>query len=164
MLAPMKLDIGCGVWKKPGFIGLDLEPDPGLDVIGDAHHLPFREVFGKVRADQVFEHLRDPSKALRECSQVLKPRGILNISIPNIVNARRFFRWFLKEKTTVAQEHIFAWGLPELIHFANQEKFKFVEHYFETHSRYHELSFIEGLLKKVSKQSVEKNLVGVFEK
>ena len=48
------------------------------DVIGDAHALPFRdEVFDRVFAFNVFEHLRNPALAAAEIRRVLKPGGRL---------------------------------------------------------------------------------------
>jgi SAM-dependent methyltransferase len=50
------------------------------DVVGDAHHLPFRdEVFDHVFAFNVFEHLRDPKAAAAEIYRVLKPTGSVAI-------------------------------------------------------------------------------------
>ena len=46
------------------------------DVVGDAHHLPFRDgVFDRVFAFNVFEHLADPKTAAQEIYRVLKPGG-----------------------------------------------------------------------------------------
>jgi SAM-dependent methyltransferase len=48
------------------------------DVVGDAHALPFRDnIFDRVFAFNVFEHLRDPAIAAREIHRVLKPGGAL---------------------------------------------------------------------------------------
>jgi SAM-dependent methyltransferase len=50
------------------------------DVVGDAHHLPFRDqVFDRVFAFNVFEHLRDPKTASAEIFRVLKPSGSVAI-------------------------------------------------------------------------------------
>ena len=50
------------------------------DVVGDAHHLPFRDqVFDRVFAFNVFEHLRDPKVAAAEIFRVLKPSGSVAI-------------------------------------------------------------------------------------
>jgi SAM-dependent methyltransferase len=50
------------------------------DVVGDAHALPFREnVFDRVFAFNVFEHLRNPHKAAAEVLRVLKPNGLVAI-------------------------------------------------------------------------------------
>ncbi len=50
------------------------------DVVGDAHHLPFRDgVFDRVFALNVFEHLADPKRAAAEIFRVLKPGGSVAI-------------------------------------------------------------------------------------
>lgn len=50
------------------------------DVVGDAHHLPFRDgVFDRVFALNVFEHLREPKTAAAEILRVLKPGGTVAI-------------------------------------------------------------------------------------
>ena len=50
------------------------------DVVGDAHHLPFRDdAFDRVFAFNVFEHLRDPKAAALEIFRVLKPGGMAMI-------------------------------------------------------------------------------------
>ncbi len=50
------------------------------DVVGDAHHLPFRDgVFDRVLGLNVFEHLRDPKRAAGEIFRVLKPGGTVAI-------------------------------------------------------------------------------------
>lgn len=50
------------------------------DVVGDAHRLPFRDnVFDRVFAFNVFEHLRDPKTAAAEILRVLKPAGTVAI-------------------------------------------------------------------------------------
>ena len=39
---PLLLDIGCGINKPQGYIGLDREPYPGVDVVRDLMRgLPF---------------------------------------------------------------------------------------------------------------------------
>ena len=50
------------------------------DVVGDAHHLPFRDAsFDRVFAFNVFEHLREPARAAAEIARVLKPTGAVAI-------------------------------------------------------------------------------------
>ena len=50
------------------------------DVVGDAHHLPFRDAsFDRVFAFNVFEHLREPARAATEIARVLKPNGSVTI-------------------------------------------------------------------------------------
>ncbi len=76
------LDIGCGgaPYAKyfPHRIGFDHVLGPGVDVVGDAHNLPFQDdQFERILCTEVLEHLIDPPKAIAEMSRVLKPGGLL---------------------------------------------------------------------------------------
>lgn len=77
------LDLGAGLRPFadliPGqAIALDYRPRPELDVIGDAHHLPFADAsVDAVVCTEVFEHLLDPPAAAQEIIRILKPGGRL---------------------------------------------------------------------------------------
>ena len=79
------LDIGGGfkdrkvTLKTLGEImTLDINKGGGVDVVGDAHKLPFPEKsFDLVTLFMVLEHLEDPTKAISEIARVLKPKGLL---------------------------------------------------------------------------------------
>jgi glycosyltransferase involved in cell wall biosynthesis/ubiquinone/menaquinone biosynthesis C-methylase UbiE len=104
------LDCGCGMGfylmamgklRRLELVGLDQDVDrldcaqrehvPATLVSGDIHHLPFDDAsFDKVLMSEVLEHLPDDRAALREVYRVLKPGGILALSVPH---ARYPFWW-----------------------------------------------------------------------
>jgi SAM-dependent methyltransferase len=72
------LNIGAGgtTERYPNCIEFEHKIFRHTDVVGDAHRLPFRDdVFDRVFAFNVFEHLNDPTRAAGEILRVLKPGG-----------------------------------------------------------------------------------------
>lgn len=74
------IDIGSGNSSYnrffPNRISVDIDPLRKPDIIADAHNLPFQD--GEVEAilsTDVFEHLKDPVKAVSEMKRVLKKGG-----------------------------------------------------------------------------------------
>ncbi len=105
------LDVGCGsgtivkrlLKKRKKVIGIDI----GKKFVGfcqsryrsvifceaNAEFLPFTtECFDTIVCSEVLEHLENPEKALKEFSRVLRPRGKLVLTTPNIS-----FRWAFVE-------------------------------------------------------------------
>lgn len=87
------LEIGCGGKKVfPESIGLDVRPLKGVDVIADAHDLPFEdEHFDHVYSSHVIEHFshREVKEVLEEWVRVLKKGGTFEIRCPDL-RARAF--------------------------------------------------------------------------
>lgn len=74
----LHLGAGASATRYRGCIELEHKIFRHTDVVGDAHALPFRDqVFDRVFAFNVFEHLREPAVAAREILRVLKPGGAL---------------------------------------------------------------------------------------
>ena len=77
------LDLGAGLRPfadlLPGqTVALDHRPRPDIDLIGDAHRLPFGDgTIDAIVCTEVFEHLLDPAAAARELIRILKPGGRL---------------------------------------------------------------------------------------
>jgi len=64
-------------------VNLECKKGKVVDVVGDAHKLPFKDKqFDLVISQAVFEHVKDPVNATREAIRVLKPKGIIYIELP----------------------------------------------------------------------------------
>jgi predicted SAM-dependent methyltransferase len=83
---PLKLNVGCGQVKLPGWVNIDVEP--GGDLIADARKkLPFND--GRVDFiynEHLLEHLtyEEGEKFLLECYRCLKESGVLRIAMPDL--------------------------------------------------------------------------------
>lgn len=80
-----KLDLGCGRYKKTGYIGVDkfavVEPDIICDV--EKERLPFEDSsVSEIYSSHVFEHIEDIQTVMNEIHRVLKPGGLLTIRVP----------------------------------------------------------------------------------
>lgn len=79
-----RISIGGGPLRAhPSFWNLNLALFPNVDVVGDAHHLPFAPAsIGAVHCEAVLEHLEDPGRAVAEMLRVLKPGGYVFAATP----------------------------------------------------------------------------------
>ncbi|MGL4551371.1 MAG: class I SAM-dependent methyltransferase [Gemmataceae bacterium] len=65
------------------YVGLDMRPGPGVDVVGDVENLGFPAAsFGTVVALSTFEHVRRFWRGFDEVFRVLRPDGALFVSVP----------------------------------------------------------------------------------
>jgi SAM-dependent methyltransferase len=104
------LDIGGGTAhvkdSRPDIISTDILRFPGIDVVADAHRLPFpgRYFSGVVMLD-VLHHLERPVEFLSEASRVLKPGGRLAMIEPAMTPiARRFYENFHEEPVDMSAD------------------------------------------------------------
>jgi SAM-dependent methyltransferase len=97
------LDLGGGTAhikeSRPDAISVDILKFPGIDVVADAHRLPFRDEFlsGIIMLD-VLHHLERPVDFLKEAARVLKHGGRLAMIEPAMTTvARPFYDRFHEE-------------------------------------------------------------------
>lgn len=70
--------------RKLDYVGLDQQKGPNVDVVGDAHRIPFEgESFDMIISSSCFEHDQMFWVTFSEMSRVLKPGGILYICVPS---------------------------------------------------------------------------------
>jgi SAM-dependent methyltransferase len=73
--APLRLDLGCGNAKRPGFVGLDVFPGEQVDHVLDLTADPFP--FADDTVDEVFsahflEHIEEPNHVFSEIGRVCR--------------------------------------------------------------------------------------------
>jgi len=76
------LDVGCSNSLYSSYftnrLGFDINFGNGVDVVGDAHKLPFKKnQFDIIFCTEVFEHLSNPQITISEMKRVLKSQGKL---------------------------------------------------------------------------------------
>lgn len=82
----MKLHLGCGSRHIPGFVHVDAQAAPHVDIVCRVEHLPFADASASlIYACHVLEHFgRHEYKAvLKEWMRVLEPSGILRLAVPD---------------------------------------------------------------------------------
>ena len=87
-----KLNIGCGVDVKKGWINLDSIRIPGVDIVHDIEKLPlpFRtEEFDEILCQDVLEHV-DYIPVLKDIHRILKKGGLLRIRVPHFTSKNNF--------------------------------------------------------------------------
>jgi len=96
------LDVGCGINKFPGAIGIDRNPRSRADVLSDLDHFPypFRDnSFSSLRAVHVIEHVGDVIRAMEEFHRLVAPSGRVFIVTPHYTDFSSFcdptHRWHL---------------------------------------------------------------------
>lgn len=96
------LDVGCGINKFPGSIGVDNNAATRADVICELDHFPypFRDgIFDQVRAIHVIEHVENVIRTMEEFHRLLKPGGRLVMATPHYTDFSSFcdptHRWHL---------------------------------------------------------------------
>jgi SAM-dependent methyltransferase len=94
---PVKIDIGCGVRKKEGFIGLDEMAGSAADVVADlTKGLPFKDnSVDEVWSNHFLEHLTidEVCNLMEEIHRVCKPWAFVEIRVPHFSGLTNFYEF-----------------------------------------------------------------------
>ncbi|MCP4373837.1 MAG: class I SAM-dependent methyltransferase [Deltaproteobacteria bacterium] len=85
-----KLNLGCGQFKKDGYINLDISPFSKADILHNLEKLPYpfdNNTFDVIEANHILEHLSDPFRVMAELYRILKPGGNIYIRVPHFSRA-----------------------------------------------------------------------------
>ena len=86
----LKLNLGCGRKYLEGYINVDsalnLKKDLELDL--ETSRFPYEDnTVDEIRAYDLLEHIKNLRHLLNECWRVLKPLGIFDIAVPDVLSA-----------------------------------------------------------------------------
>ncbi len=79
------LDIGCGMKKRPGAIGIDINPATGADVVHNLNVFPYPfadNEFDEVNCDSILEHLEDFFRVMEGIHRITVRDGIVYVKVP----------------------------------------------------------------------------------
>jgi ubiquinone/menaquinone biosynthesis C-methylase UbiE len=92
--AELKLDLGCGIFKQEGFIGVDIEEFPGVDKVVDlSKKWPWKNnSVDEIYCGQVLEHFDAKGRAhiVNEMFRVLKKGAKATIKCPYGLSDRAY--------------------------------------------------------------------------
>ena len=93
------LNLGSGVKRiRKDVVNVDFYPFEGVDIVADITKLPFADnSVDAIINEFVLEHLPNPESVVKEMVRVLKPGGVIYVSIPFVASFHSspndFFRW-----------------------------------------------------------------------
>jgi SAM-dependent methyltransferase len=96
------LDVGCGIKKAPGAIGIDRNPATAADVLCDLDRFPYPFADGSfdgLRAIHVIEHVSDVMRSMEEFHRLVRAGGRVTLVTPHYTDFSSFcdptHRWHL---------------------------------------------------------------------
>jgi SAM-dependent methyltransferase len=87
------LDIGCGLQKIPGAIGIDNNPGSQADVIHDLNRFPYPfedNRFDRIYGTDVLEHLEDVVRTMEEIYRIGRPGAQVFLRVPHFTSTHAF--------------------------------------------------------------------------
>jgi hypothetical protein len=108
----VKLNVGCGDRRLPGYIGVDAVPRSAADILAPAHDIPMPDgCASELLAVHVVEHVYAWAvpALLAEWRRLLQPGGLLVLEMPDAMKCARNLIEGRSGKKSPDQLHL--WGL-----------------------------------------------------
>lgn len=87
------LDVGCGIRKHPGAIGIDRNPASRADVLCDLDRIPYPfrdDAFDLLVATHVIEHVADVIATMEEFHRLVRQGGRIRMATPHYTDFSSF--------------------------------------------------------------------------
>lgn len=81
----LKLDLGCGISKRDGFVGVDSLSLQGVDVVHNLTSYPYpfeNDIVDEIWMDNVLEHIPQPINVIEEIYRISKNGAKITIAVP----------------------------------------------------------------------------------
>lgn len=92
----LKLNLGCNTRIREGYVNIDKDSYPGVNIVADVFNLPMYEdgVASEIYSSNILEHASHTKTVaiLKEWHRILKDGGILKISVPDFDRAIEIYR------------------------------------------------------------------------
>ena len=128
---PVKLDIGCGMFKRDGYTGVDRLPFKGVDVVCNVEKgLPFKSnSIDEIYTSHFLEHTNNFIFIMEEFYRVLKPNGILEIKVPHWASFLAYSEYHVRFFTLFSFQE-FDDGYPIVFRSSDKARFKILKRRF----------------------------------
>lgn len=83
----LRLNLGCGFFKRDGWVNIDADPAYGPDIVADCTRLPYDDqTVDEIYAGHILEHIEESLRLapLREWKRVLKSGGKIVVVVPDV--------------------------------------------------------------------------------
>lgn len=107
----MRLNVGCGKRRLPGYTGVDVVQRDGVDIVAPAHEIPLLDAsVHEILGVHIFEHflLWECDGVLAEWRRLLRPGGRLVLEMPDLLKCCRNI---LDGRETKKRDQLGMWGL-----------------------------------------------------
>jgi predicted SAM-dependent methyltransferase len=107
----MRLNVGCGKRRLPGYTGIDVVQRDGVDIVAPAHAIPLPDgCADEILGVHIWEHFLywECDGVLAEWRRLLKPRGMLVLEMPDLIKCCRNI---LEGRESKKRDQMGMWGL-----------------------------------------------------